>query len=95
MIDGGTDYIRRSNNGDEQVISHFDNEEIEILRNLVKWGRNYDADMNRLPQTEWITLANLTDDHLDALCLYPHASNTYRKLFIREKQFRNYVNEIF
>lgn len=95
MLDGGTDYIRRSNNGDEVLIQLFDNQDIVLLRQHVKWGRNFDANMKRLSQTEWITLANLTDAHLDALCLYERASSTYRKLFIREKQFRNYTNEIF
>lgn len=95
MIDGGTDYVRRSVNGDEELITLYDIDDIVKLRQFVTWGRNYDKDMNRLPKTEWVILANITDDHLDALCLYNNAPEHYRKLFIREKQFRNYVSEIF
>lgn len=95
MLDGGTDYVRRSVNGDEVLIQLYDTDDIVKLRQHVKWGKNFDENMKRLPQTQWITLANLEDGHLDALCLYDGAPETYRKLFIREKQFRNYVNEIF
>lgn len=95
MIDGGREeYGRTSANGDELFITLTDNMPIVLLRQYVTWGKNYDENNVRLPQTEWIKLSDLNDDHLDKLCLFAQAPDTYRKLFIREKQFRNYLNEI-
>ena len=31
------------------------------------WGRNYDKDMNRLSQTEFVLLKDLTTDHIKAI----------------------------
>lgn len=93
MVDGGIDYIRRSNNGDETDLSMTIFDDFTKLREVVKWGRNYDKDMNLLPQTEWVPLKDLTDDHLDALCLYQPADTRFRILFIKEKQYRNLILE--
>lgn len=92
MIDGGTDYVRRSNWGDEQTITLFSTDPIEKIREAFVWGRNYDANNNRLLSTQWVLLKDLNDDHLDALCTGKFSDEKFTLLFIREKQFRN-LNE--
>lgn len=93
MIDGGTDYVRSSANGDEKYITLHATSPIEEIREFFKWGRNYDADNNRLPKTEWVPLKDLNDGHLDALCTGKFSQEFITLLFIREKQYRNLTLE--
>lgn len=94
MVDGGLDYLRRSTNGDEIDLSlHLFIDPFEKIREVFEWGRNYDADMNLLPQTEWVALKELNDDHLDVLCSYGPAG-WRRILFIQEKQYRNELENL-
>lgn len=94
MIDGGTDYCRRSNNGDEVTISLTVADPIHKIREVFRWGRNYDENMKRLPATEWVLLKDLNDGHLDALCQYGPIADWMKLLFIREKQWRNLTAEL-
>ena len=89
MVDGGTDYLRRSINHDQIDLSLYLTDDYTKIREVFVWGRNYDANMNRLPQTEWVALKDLDDGHLDALCSYEPAGELRRLLFIKEKQYRN------
>jgi hypothetical protein len=93
MIDGGLDYCRRSINGDEISLCLTVLDPIEKIREVFTWGRNYDADMKRLPQTEFILLKDLTDGHLDALCTGKWSAEWITLLFIREKQYRNLTSQ--
>ena len=43
---------------------------IEDIRQDFQWGKNYDADNNRLPTTEYILLKNLSTDHIIAILKY-------------------------
>jgi hypothetical protein len=95
MIDGGIDYIHCSDNGDEELLTVYTTDPIEKIRQYLRWGKNYDADGNLLPKTQWVKLCDITDDHLDALCVYPPLSPTYRTIFIREKQLRQSLYELF
>jgi len=95
MIDGGLDYVRRSVNGDEETITIYADDEFETVRQYFRWGRNYDKDKNLLPKTEWVILKDITDYHLDALCIYEKVPKWVTKLFLIEKQFRNILNELY
>lgn len=95
MVDGGHQYIRRSINGDEIDLTVYDDDDFEKVRQVFRWGKNYDAEGNMLDKTEWVRLQDITDDHLDALTLYDKAPTWIRRLFITEKQYRQVVRELF
>lgn len=90
MLDGGCNsgYYRCSANGDENIIEITDDNPFEVIREYIRWGRNYDKDMNLLPKTEWIPLKDLDQEHLETLCLYEKAEDFYRVNFIKEKLYR-------
>jgi hypothetical protein len=93
MVDGGLEYQRRSSNGDEKNVSLSVFDDLLKIRELVVWGRNFDENMKRLPATEWVLIKDLTDDHLDALCLYNPIDWRFKVLFLKEKQYRNLTLE--
>jgi len=72
MFDGGgsslpEEYCRYSGSKPkESEISEI----IGDIRLDFKWGKNYDADNNRLPTTEWILLKDLSTDHIIAILKY-------------------------
>lgn len=88
MIDGGTAYLRSSANGDEYYLAVYSDEPFEKVREYLRWGRNYDKNMNLLPATEWVLLKEITDDHLEALIVYPSVAEWIRELFVKEKEYR-------
>lgn len=88
MIDGGLDYIRTTVNGDEEMLTMYLDEPFEKIRQYFHWGRNYDANMELLPRTEWIPLMDITDSHLDALLVYPRVTPWVMELFEREYRYR-------
>lgn len=89
-VDGGTEYLRRGYINDMAYteLALYSNNPFEIIRQYLKWGKNYDENMERLPETEWIPLKDLNDGHLDALADYKPASTFYRVMFIQEKLWR-------
>lgn len=93
MVDGGTDYCRRSNNGDEISLCLTVLDPIEKIREVFTWGRNFDEKGKRLPKTEWVLLKDLTEGHLEALCTNQFSPEWTTLLFIREKQYRNLTQE--
>ena len=38
MLDGGLDYVRVSANGDEEMLTVYDDDPYEDIRGVVKWG---------------------------------------------------------
>lgn len=36
-------------------------------RDILFWGKNFDVDMNRLPETEWSLIKDMTTDHIEAI----------------------------
>lgn len=36
-------------------------------RDICFWGQNYDENLNRLPQTNWILIKNMSTDHIKAI----------------------------
>lgn len=87
MIDGGCEYIRSSYNGDEVYLTTFSCDPIKEIREVFHWGNNYDKDMNRIP-TRWVRLKDITDDHLEAILIYPGVPDWCLEIFEKEKQFR-------
>lgn len=91
MNDGGKDYLKRSVNIIPYIdLSIVDDGTHELRRKHLTWGRNYDKDMNRLPKTEWITIENMTSDHIQAILdgLWVENNPFYKELFEEELKFR-------
>lgn len=71
MIDGGFDYYRYSVDDKVSFLRESSLEEvIGSLRGSFKWGRNYDKDMNKLLETEYILLKDLERDHIYNILKY-------------------------
>lgn len=66
MIDGGLEYIRCSANGDEKILSLYDDEPHSIQRTLLKWGsygKNGDEALKFIP------VGNMSTDHIENVLL--------------------------
>ena len=94
MVDGGLEYLRRSGEGYEELSMTMeavdDYEDYCTLRERFTWGNNYNKDMNRLPETIYVKLKDITEGHLDALIEYTETRGRreVNQLFWEEKHFR-------
>ena len=87
MVDGGNNYIRTSNSELMKDLCVYSNGTFELEREWVLWGRNYDKNMNLLPETEWIPIKDLDTDHIyEILTLY--IPDSYRRLMEEEIIYR-------
>lgn len=86
-IDGGRDYIRIMGNK-----SDYSRLELEA-REYLKWGRNFDKDMNRLLKTEYILIKDLDTSHIIAILDGGFVENNkfYKELFKKELKIRNKI----
>lgn len=99
--DGGLSYLRRiGTDYIEMSLQHTD--DIELIRQHMFWGKNYNANKELLPKTEWVLLKDITDSHLDALILYwEERLSRYENadklldIFKREKELRYEFNVQF
>lgn len=91
-VDGGKDYKRTmfTKLSDFTDTSIEDNGTHELRRKILSWGKNYDENMNRLPETEWVTIENMTSDHIQAILdgLWVENNPFYKELFEEELKFR-------
>lgn len=90
-VDGGTQYLRRIGNTNEcEDLSVNDDGKHSTRRQYLVWGKNYDKDMNRLPETEWVTIQDMTSDHIEAIIDGGYAANNkfYEDVFKEELKFR-------
>ena len=65
MLDGGLDYVRCSANGDEEMLTVYDDDPHEDIRGVVKWGtygKNGDETLVH------VRIADMSTQHLQA-CL--------------------------
>lgn len=89
-VDGGTFYLRRlGSNYIELSLSSTDRH--EDIREVMVWGQNYDKDKNLLPQTNWILIKNLNQDHLLALIEYTKSNIELNEIFRNELEYRNRI----
>ena len=91
-IDGGKDYKKTifTKLSDFTDTSIDDDGSHELRRKYLTWGNNYDKDMNRLPETVWNPIMDMTSDHIQAILDGGWAKNNsfYEELFKEELKFR-------
>ena len=91
-VDGGKDYRRTmfTELSDFTDTSIDDDGSHELRRQYLTWGNNYDKDMNRLPETIYNPIKNMTSDHIQAILDGGWAKNNpfYEELFKEELKFR-------
>lgn len=91
-VDGGKDYGRTlfTELSDFTDTSIDDDGSHELRRQYLTWGNNYDKDMNRLPETIYNPIMNMTSDHIQAILDGGWAKNNpfYEELFKEELKFR-------
>ena len=85
-LDGGNQYIRGSLSKMKDLCV-YSNGTFELEREWVLWGRLYDKNMNRLPETEWIPIKDLDTDHIYEI-LKLNIPNSYRRLMEEEIIYR-------
>lgn len=92
-VDGGTEYLRRVyDKHDFKELSVYDDGTHETRRNNLFWGRNYDKDMNKLPETEYILIKDLDTDHIKAILdAQFQISDFYKEVFEEELKQREQV----
>jgi hypothetical protein len=65
MLDGGWDYVRRSVNGDEKLLTVWSDDDHEVIREGVTWG-TYGKDGDQ--PLKYVAIADMDTEHLQA-CL--------------------------
>jgi len=92
MIDGGLDYIRSSDNGDEEYITITLNHDHNIVREYTTWGTYgiYGDEPLR-----YITLKDMTTEHIEAVLdnvrnIHPNL----RAAFLNELEYRGVYDRI-
>lgn len=92
-VDGGLDYSKTmfTSLSDFTNTSITDNGTHELRREHLKWGNNYDKDMNALPETIWVPIKNMSSEHIQAILDGGYVKNNYayQELFKEELEFRN------
>lgn len=91
MVDGGTKYLRRGGPQDYKELSKYytDLTHEEVINEL-EWGQNYDENMKRLKQTNWIKIKDMSTEHIKAILDGDYCSNPmYLKVFKDEFKRRN------
>ncbi len=66
MIDGGFEYNRYSGELKENEIKNL----MSDIRETFTWGQNYDENNNRLPETKYVLLKDLTTSHITGILRY-------------------------
>ena len=89
-VDGGPSYARRVfDTLDFKDLSVKDDGTHELRRKHLKWGVNFDKEMNRLSKTLWKTIESLDTDHIEAILDGGYAINPfYKEVFQEELKFR-------
>lgn len=93
MVDGGLDYQRFN------VVDQAPHENLSVVddglhttrREHLCWGKNYDKDMNRLSETQWIPIMDMDTDHIKAVLEnIKNLSPFYKEVFENELEYRSH-----
>lgn len=87
MVDGGVDYFRRSNNGDEKCYQVTDESDFNEIRECYMWG-SYGKDGKGILKT--LPLSQLETDHIKAIIkTQKHLPKWSVDIFKKELKFRD------
>ena len=92
FVDGGLQYSRVGfSDEDYKDLCIYSDQPHEEIREGFEWGRNFDKDMNRLPEVEYIKLKDITDEHLNNIfkLLCNSDGSKLMDVFFHEMQYRN------
>jgi hypothetical protein len=89
-VDGGNEYLRRVFDTDDfKDVSVYDDGSHRTRRTNLVWGVNYDKDMNRLPDTDYRYIKDLSTDHIEAILDGGFCRNEfYKEVFNDELNYR-------
>lgn len=92
MLDGGLDYTRSSDNGDEEYITCYSDEPFEKIRKYcyrLGYGKKGADDYGVFRIT---FLDKMTDEHLEALMTYCTPENRFLPFYKKEIEYRKEHN---
>ena len=92
FIDGRLEYQRVGySDRDYTNLAVYEGDNHTLIRERFEWGKNFEKDMNRLPETIYLKLKDITQDHLVALIEYTNGTYNTRihKVFVDELEYRN------
>lgn len=89
-VDGGNEYERRMGESFNMINLSIYSDKFEDFREYLRWGRNYNKNMVKLPQTEWILIKDLETEHIKSILSggYSFGNPFYTKLFHQELEYR-------
>ena len=86
MIDGGRDYIRCSDNGDEVSLAVYLEDGHDKVRDVMKWGNRGKDGKQPL---KWVALKDMESSHIAAcLCTQPNMKHDHRISMENEITYR-------
>lgn len=94
-VDGGNSYLKRNFT---KINSHRDTSIYDVgdhleRRKYLKWGNNYDENMNRLPETNWLAIQDMNTGHIQAILNGNYTNNPlYLETFKNELEYRKENN---
>lgn len=89
MIDGGHEYIRCSDNGDEVSLAVYLEDSHDKVREVMKWGTRGKGGKEPL---RLILLKDMESSHIEAcLCTLPHMNNAIRISMENEITYRKKI----
>lgn len=94
-VDGGLEYSRRIGDVEDcKDLSIYDNGDHSLRIKYLKWGTNYDKDMNKLPNTIYQTIENMDTGHIQAILNGNYCkSKYYSDIFKQELINREKIND--
>lgn len=83
-VDGGLEYLRRVYDKPDfiELGKQFKECTLDECTKYLNWGQNYDADMNKLPETIFKPICELNTGHIEAILEGNYCKNEmYLKVF--------------
>jgi hypothetical protein len=83
-VDGGLEYVKRSWDKPDytELNKTFKECTLDECTKYLNWGQNYDADMNKLPETIFKPICELNTGHIEAILEGGYCKNEmYLKVF--------------
>jgi len=80
MVDGGREYLRRNVTEEPyEELSLYLGDDHDKVREVVRWGKLLESG-----QVQWITVADLTTPHLEAILEGGHAGGAIKVVLLEE-----------